>query len=212
MKNWTVLIIFCFFANAWAGPAILVEEIESKTTTKQKIQPISQRAKFEIKNYSDSYELRSHKRVGAGMLFGGYAGMVGVVSELNFSPEDSVIAGFGGGPRYNAFTLGWKHSWASGSMTPYTGVAYSYWYSSLAKQDRFEKSNPGFLASKILTEDEKRNGQFGRSLLVPFLGVQFYQLSGAASGTSIFAEIEMITALEDLKPNITGALGAVYFF
>jgi hypothetical protein len=206
------LLVLFLSVKCFAGPAVIVEEIESKTTTKQRIQPISQRATFEIKDFEDSYDLRSQKRVGAGFVLGGSVGLMGVMTELNFTPTDSVVTAFGGGPRYNSFTLGWKHSWSTGSISPYTGINYSYWYSSSRKQDYMGNSNPGFLSSKILTEDEKKNGQFGRSLLIPVAGIQFYQLSGSAAGTSVFAEVEMITSVEDLKPNITGSLGTVYFF
>jgi hypothetical protein len=137
---------------------------------------------------------------------------MGVMAELNFTPEDSVITAFGGGPRYNSFTLGWKHVWTAGSVSPYTGVSFSHWYSSSRREDYFGNSNPSFLSSKILTEDEKRNGQFGRSMMIPMAGLQFYQLSGMASGVSVFAQVDFITSVEDLKPNITGSIGSLYFF
>jgi hypothetical protein len=188
----------------WASPAVLIEEGESRVSASGDLHDQSY--------YSSAINLRDQRRVGIGFQGAGSLGVIGAFVELNFSAEDSAVVGFGGGPRYRTLNFAWKSLLLPGQIAPYVSVGYSRWYNNTAQGGPLIESNPGILSASFLSDEEKSTGHFGKDFLFPALGVQFYQLSGAYAGISVFAEIQLMTSLETFKMAPTGALGSIYYF
>lgn len=162
--------------------------------------------------FSSAVEMRSRRRVGVGVVTAGQLGLIGALIELNFSPIDSFVTGFGGGPRFNALAFGWKHVFGGKSISPYATLGYAHWYNSSSKGSPIDKTNPGILGSKFLNAEEKQSGIFAKDFFIPSIGLQYNQLVGPSVGTSFFAEVVLLMEASDLSPVPTGALGALYYF
>jgi len=211
-----------FFAQlAFASPAVLVEETPMTNTTsvaapfEKEIVPLSQRASIrdvETQSFDDAFALRAKRRVGVGLSTMGQLGMFGALLELNFTPDKTLNLGFGGGPGYNSFGLGWKYLLGGSSLTPYLSAGYSMWHNSSGSGD-LSNATPSVLSSKFLTDDEKRAGQFNISFLTPTTGLQYTQLSGDYLGWSGFLEISMMTKISGgLAMAPLASLGGIYYF
>lgn len=182
----------------------------------ERIAPLSQRTSartaYEVYGYESVFEMRSRRRVGVGVATSGQMGLLGALAELNFTPENSAVVGFGGGPKYNAFSAQWKHLFGGQVFSPYSSLGYARWYNASGQNSSISKSNPTPLASKFLSENEKRTGEFSVNLFTPSLGLQYNRLVGPYTGTSIFAEIVMLIELESFKQAPLGSLGMLYYF
>jgi hypothetical protein len=174
--------------------------------------PTSLSENFSGGTYDDTLSMRSQRRVGAGFQVGGQAGMAGINLELNITPENSALLGFGGGPKYNSFSLAWKYIFGGNLVAPYFSTTLSRWYNSSKGSANFNESNPGFLADKFLTGDERRSGIFGKDLLIPALGLQMNLLKGQYAGFSLYAEVMLVFNLSSLDQVPTGAMGSMYYF
>lgn len=202
-----------FFAQlAFAGPAVLVED---PVAHEQQIVPLSQRASFrdvEMQSFDDAFALRAKRRVGVGMSTMGQLGMVGAMLELNFTPENALNVGFGGGPGYSSFGLGWKYLLGGQSLTPYLSGGYSGWHNS-GGGGSISNATPSVLSSRFLSDDEKRTGKFDISFLTPTAGLQYTQLSGEYLGWSGFLELSMMTKIsKGLAVAPLASLGGIYYF
>lgn len=159
--------------------------------------------------YETNLKMREDRRAGAGMMVGGASGLVGAMLELNFEDQDGVIAAFGTGPGYNTIQLGWKHSFEGYYLTPYTTASYSRWYNSRGRTTDYSESS---ILDRVLTDAEKKDGQFGTDFVNGSLGLQYNQLSGDFAGFSVFGEL---TAMYEVKRTMllpTGSIGALYYF
>lgn len=160
-------------------------------------------------HYDSNLKMREDRRVGAGMMVGGASGMVGAMLELNVEDADGVIAAFGTGPGYNSIQLGWKHSFEGYYLTPYTIASYSRWYNSRGRTTDYSQSD---ILDRVLTDSEKKEGQFGTDFVNGSIGLQYNQLSGDFAGFSVFGEL---TAMYEVKRTMllpNGSVGALYFF
>ncbi len=162
--------------------------------------------------YDSTYSMRSDRRVGVGLQAGGQLGLFGVNAELNFALDDSALLGFGGGPKYSSFEMGWRHVFAGRALAPYVGAAYTRWYNSSNTSGSISDTTPNFLGQKFLNSDEAYSGKFGVNLLVPSAGIQYNLLSGDYVGTSLYAEVMMLLSVDNFQNVITGAFGATYYF
>lgn len=217
LKALTAIVLLITSSVGFAGPAVLVEEGGVSTNRETKIFPISssKRKAFldETEEFNDSWALRSKRRVGLAAIAAGKLGMYGIGADLNFNPEDSVMIGFGGGPKYNSTSFEWKHLFGNTAFVPYFSAGYAYWYSVPGNGRTLETTSPSFLASRFLSQNERATGKFGLSLLVPSLGMQYFQLSGPSVGVSVFLEVNLLMAFEQIsKPVPTGSMGAAYYF
>lgn len=233
MKHVFLLPALFFSAMAWGAPAVLFEDVEVKDSTtaqspsrrsersnqasdETRIQPLSQRKSlrdvYENQRFDSFFDLKAKRRVGIGSFTSGATGLFGLMLELNFTAESSAITAFGGGPGYSAFNFQWKTLWGGKSFAPYTGIGYARWYNSGSSKGPVGKTTPSYLASKFLSENEKSSGEFAVNLITPNLGVQYTQLSGAYTGTALFAELTFLTEIESFSVVPTGALGAIYYF
>jgi hypothetical protein len=219
-----VLMISIFFASliAWAGPAVLFEEVEVSpgsanrgSSQKTEITPLSQRSSLRKTHQSQvfrsAWDLRAKRRVAVGASTAGNTGMFGAFIELNLTPEHSAITAFGGGPGYNSFNFQWKRLLGSGEFSPYVGFGYSRWYSA-SGGGSVDRTVPTQLGARFLTKDEKESGKFAVDLVTPSLGLQYTQLEGESAGLGFFAEIDFLTPLRTLSPAPTGSLGALFYF
>lgn len=160
-------------------------------------------------HYDTNLKMREDRRAGAGMTVGGANGLIGAMLELNFEDADGVIAGFGTGPGFNSIQLGWKHSFEGYYLTPYTVASYSRWYNSRGRTTDYSESS---ILDRVLTDSEKKAGQFGTDFVNGSLGLQYNQLSGDFAGISVFGEL---TAMYEVKRTMllpTGSIGALYYF
>ncbi len=221
IKKCRIFAVFSFLLclHTFAGPAVLFEEVDiaaKKKSGRDIIQPLSSRKSIreELKkqDFDDAMELRTRRRAGVGLTAYGQVGMAGAVIELNFAPADSFLGQFGGGNRYNALALEWKHVFGGIAFAPYATVGYSRWHSSNASKGPISSSNPSILVNKYLTDEEKSSGQFSKDFLIPSLGFQYYQLFGEYIGSSVYVEVVFLMELNNPSPVPTGATGYIYYF
>lgn len=222
MKNSIFLITFlmasvAILSRANAGPAVLIEDdsmLEQSTDRETNISPLSQRSSthqsYGSDHFASAMDLRGLRRVGIGGEFAGASGLLGAIIELNFTPEDSFLTGFGGGPGYSSFQMGWHHVFTADKLTPYAGLGYVRWYNSGIKQ--VEDTNPKFLGNQFLSDKEKATGQYSLNFISPNAGLQYHVLNGEYAGTAVFAEIRMFMTVSHLSPEVLGALGSIYYF
>jgi hypothetical protein len=212
--------LFCAHVT-YASPAVLIEEApmtpaaSAESVHEKQIVPLSQRASIhdlETQSFEDAFALRSQKRVGVGLSLMGQLGMAGAMLELNFTPENALNLGFGGGPGYSSFGLGWKYLLGGQSLTPYLSGGYSMWHSS-GGGGRLQNATPSVLSSRFLSTEQKNSGQFELSFLTPTAGLQYTQLSGEALGWSGFLELTMMTKFsQGLAIAPLASLGGIYYF
>jgi hypothetical protein len=192
--------------------AITNSNTKTETTNTSIFDNKSAREIFEGGDYSSVYEMRAKRRVGLGVEAAGELGMLGVQAELNFAMDDSAVVGFGGGPQYSSFNVGWHHNFGGRAISPFTSVSYSRWYSNASTGSTVGDTTPSFLGQKFLTEGERESGRFAENFVIPGAGLQYNILSGPYAGTTIYAEAMLLVSMANLANTITGAFGAQYFF
>ena len=225
-----ILSILLQTTNSWAQKAVLVEEVaptpvygtKNSSTTSTRVREESKNGSYIVQkqslrelfskgsDYSSLQALRADRRMAVGVETFGRLGMIGFDVELNVGPDDSVTAGLGGGPGYNALSLGGKHLFGGGRFSPYLGFALAHWGSS--GQGKINGTTPGFLEDKFLTEREINSGHFAKDFLIPSLGLQMTQLEGPSAGAALFAEVLFLFDASTMDQVPTGALGALYNF
>lgn len=197
------ILAFIFIANQSLA-AILVEE-KGVNVQKYNRTPESQ--------YLDStYSFRTSRRVGVDFSTASNLGMLGIGIELNFATEDAFRLGFGGGPGYKSAGFGWKHAFDGRYFAPYTTVQFSRWYSPVNGSKAVGETNPTYLGTQFLTDEQKRTGEYALHFLSAGFGMQYSQLDGPYQGMSLFAEIILLGNLERSTAVPTGSLGVGYFF
>lgn len=159
-------------------------------------------------SYSSNIRLREERKLGLGALIGGSAGQYGATIELNFEDTNSAKVDFGTGSGYNAFQISWKHSFEGDYLAPYMSFGYARWYNSSGRGN-YESSD---VLSRILSETEKRDGQFATDFATASLGLQYHQLGGEFVGFSVYGEITGMYEVNKsvLVPN--GSIGGLYYF
>lgn len=200
-KKLTLIISILFIFTAKASSAILLED--SKTT----LHPSTS-----VKSFSSFYEMRRFKRVGIGLALAGINGLYGTNIELNFTPQTSLVTGFGGGSNFQSFSFAWKNSFYGQYIVPYTMVGYARWYTFGKKGETITETNPSYLAQQFLDDEQKKEGQFSKDFLAPTFGLQYVQLAGPWIGTSVFAEIALLMDLSSFASVPTGEIGFRYYF
>lgn len=191
------------------------QDVLKKKSSETTITPLSQRGSlketYEGVEFSSTQELRTRRRVGLGLQTMGSTGMLGMMLELNFQPQNSFLAGYGGGPGYNAFNFQWRHLFLGEQFSPYTGIGYARW-NSASNDENLKETTPSALGGKLLTDEEKAQGRFGIDLVTGNLGVMYQTLRGPYTGLGYFGEITLLMRTSKLTPNPLGSLGAIYYF
>jgi hypothetical protein len=195
------VLLLVGFISTHAHSAILLEE-GSRSVINQ----------VHIPREPDGFSLRNHRKVGVGFIGSGVWGILGAHLELNFSSEFSLQGGVGFGEGYQTFVTQIRRYISGVSFLPYLAGGIGRWYTAGTGKGEIQRTNPGFLADRFLSQHERKTGQFSEIFLFPSLGIQYLQLGGEWSGSSVFAEISLMVDIEDLVLNPTGALGYTYFF
>lgn len=208
-------VIFCFARNVHAGVVFDDHTGTTQPTNKPMFYKTKDTVKeietTSVKTAGDGLALRKLRRVAVGAQAGGSLGMGGALIELNFTPDFAFNGGYGGGEGFQSFLLQAKHVLAGDWIMPYLAFGYANW-SSTGQSTRIEKTRPGLLAGRLLSDDEKAEGQFRKHLLIPSFGLQFMQLDGEYAGFSIFLEGNVIFDIGGFVAAPTGAMGLMYFF
>lgn len=205
-KSVLFLISICLIpALVFAEGAILVEipPLSGRTTLSDQLQQ---------HQFQNADQFRTVRRVGIGAGFAGTLGLVGLILDFNIQPENSIKLGFGTSSNYNTFSAGYRKYLTDSAFSPYFSVDYSYWYSAPGRKSGFETSNPGFLSSKWLDENQKAGGPFAISVVSPTVGLSFFSLEGETKGTSVFAEISFLMNVQRPQPIPQGGVGTVFYF
>jgi hypothetical protein len=158
--------------------------------------------------YATNYQLRTERKVGAGLALGGSTGVLGGLVDLNIEDDDGALIGFGTGSGYQTVSLSWKHSFEGEYFTPYTTLGMAHWWDSGKNADGSESA----LLKNFLREKEKRSRTFGLELITAAVGMQFNQLSGDLAGSAFFIEFGMLWGIDRAKMLPTGSVGTLYYF
>ncbi|NQY99646.1 MAG: hypothetical protein HRT45_03135 [Bdellovibrionales bacterium] len=155
---------------------------------------------------------KDRRKVGVGLSTAGALGFLGANIEINFTPQDSFMGGFGMGDSYQSYALQYKHSIGGSWFVPYVGGGYARWYTVTDDNGRIQETSPGLLADKFLSRRELNTGRFDEHLFYPMAGVQYFQLKGKWAGFSLYAQVMMLLDLDDLVSAPTGEFGAFFYF
>ena len=163
-----------------------------------------------IELYNSNLDMKSMKRVGAGLVAGGLAGLIGLNIEINIEPENTFFLGLGTGKGFNTFNFGYKKNFESLYMSPYTKVGFSQWYNS-SKSDETVGPNSNILR-QVLSDNEIQNNKFNVNFLAGGAGLEYNQLEGDLSGLNLFGEVIVMADLATFKIQPTGSIGITYFY
>lgn len=198
----SILVIMCMLWTGVAASAVLIEDGTSSS-------------RLNVSNVdagTNGLSFRARRKIGLGVEAAGSLGLVGAKTEINLTRIASFGGGFGLGPGYQSFNVFFKRAIGGDAFVPYIGGGFSRWYSVGDKNENISDTNPGLLANKFLSDEEKRTGSFSETLIYPSLGVQYYQLSGDWVGASLYAEILFLMNLDGFASAATGGLGFMYYF
>lgn len=158
--------------------------------------------------YDTNLEMRSHRKLGAGIGLMGVFGQLGGVADINFDAQNAAQIGFGNGYGFNTFFAGWKTSFAGNFVSPYITLGYSRWYNSVSKDLR----GNSYVLDQVLSKSDLQNGRFSADFLISNVGIQYNQLDSEWMGNSLFAEFNFLfsTARGTLIP--AASIGTIYYF
>lgn len=192
-------VVFIFFGLVVpVNAAILVESRGRKVS--QSYQKIA----------SNAYEFRKKRKVGVGVGMAGVHGLLGINFELNFTPETSLITGFGISRGFREYHFAVKRALGGKRFLPYLSAGLTNWSSSLG--DSLNESSPGFFVKRFLSNKEKQSGNFSETIIYPGLGVQYLVLDGEWAGTTFYAELLMMIDIDDFLAEPNGGIGMMYYF
>lgn len=195
MKN-ILVVLFSLSLLKAASAAVLIED---GGTTQGRVA-------------ADALELRRTRKVGIGASFMGPAGVAGILMEINFTPENSFVGGFGVGSDFQAFHLQVKHVFGGSWVSPYASAGLAHWYTAGGGQGKVDHTEPGFLGDRMLSDDQLRRGNFHETLVFPSFGLQYHQLSGQFAGMSVFVEVVGLVDINSMVLVPTGSGGMLFYF
>lgn len=158
--------------------------------------------------YNSNWEMRDHRKLGAGIGLAGVFGQIGGVADINFDAQNAAQVGFGNGYGFNTFFAGWKTSFESQFVSPYITLGYSRWYNS----DTVDLRGNSYILDQVLSKNELANGKIGVDFLLANLGIQYNQLDTEWIGNSFFLEFNFLysTSRGALLP--AASVGSIYYF
>lgn len=163
-----------------------------------------------VELYENNLNMKSMKRIGAGLAAGGMTGMIGLNIEINFEAEDTLFLGLGSGKGYNTFNFGYKKNFEGYYMSPYTKVGITRWSS--ASNAGGGASSGSDVLRQVLSDDEIRDNRFYVNFLAGGAGLEYNQLEGSLSGMNLFGELLVLADISDFKLVPTGSVGITYFY
>ncbi len=156
-------------------------------------------------------DLRHQRKVGIGFGVAGPLGVAGAQLEINFTPEMSILGGFGLGPGYQSYHFQVKKILGSSSLLPYLSLGLARWYSTGNPKPRMN-TTPNFVSKKFLSDKEKRTGELNENMIYPGVGLQWVQLDGPWQGFSIYLEALALFNVSEMATELTGGSGLIYYF
>lgn len=162
----------------------------------------------EVSEYYSNFELRNHRKLGAGVGLLGVFGSLGGVADINFDEENSAQVGFGRGNGFNTVFAGWKRSFHGQYFTPYLTLGYSRFYNSVIK----DISGNSYVIDQVLSPEETKQGQIGIDFFNAHIGMQYNQLSGEYIGNTFYLEFNFLFSLKRNLMIPTASLGTIYYF
>ncbi len=163
-----------------------------------------------VELYNNNLDMKSMKKIGAGLAAGGMMGMIGLNVEINLEPADTVFLGLGTGKGFNTFNFGYKKNFEGYYMSPYTKVGLTRWSS--ASNAGNGASSGSDVLRQVLSDDEIRDNKFYVNFLAGGAGLEYNQLEGNLSGINLFGELLVLADISDFKLVPTGSVGITYFY
>lgn len=207
MKTTLLLISMIFSFSTLADQVSTIEitpdrpitlQSETSSTTKSYYQP----------SYKSNWEMRDHRKLGAGVGLIGLFGQFGGLADINFDAENSAQVGFGRGYGYNTFFMAWKNSFEGQFISPYITLGYSRWYNSVSADLR----GNSYVLDQVLSKDELSQGKIGVDFLMANVGFQYNQLDSDWIGNSFFAEFNFLFSTARGRFIPAASVGSIYYF
>jgi hypothetical protein len=200
------------FAALVISLALVSQNVAADTTTGT-ASIFSKNQKFDhegVELYNNNLDMKSMKKIGAGLAAGGMMGMIGLNVEINLEPEDTLFLGLGTGKGFNTFNFGYKKNFEGYYMSPYTKVGLTRWSS--ASNAGNGASSGSDVLRQVLSDDEIRDNKFYVNFLAGGAGLEYNQLEGNLSGINLFGELLVLADISDFKLVPTGSVGITYFY
>lgn len=200
------------FAAFIVSLALVTQNVQADTSTGT-TSIFSKNQKFDhegVELYNDNFDMKSKKKVGAGLAAGGMAGLIGLNVEFNIMPEDTIFVGLGSGKGYNTINFGYKRNFEGYYMSPYTKVGLNRWSDTANAADGAAGNSD--VLSQVLSKDEIRDNRFYVNFLAGGAGLEYNQLEGNLSGMNLFGELLILADISDFKLVPTGSIGVTYFY
>ncbi len=159
-------------------------------------------------SYKSNWEMRKHRKLGAGVGLTGIFGQIGGVADINFDAQNAAQVGFGSGYGYNTFFMGWKNTFESQFLSPYITIGYSRWYNSVSTDLR----GNSYILDQVLSKDELSKGKIGVDLLLANFGFQYNQLDSEWIGNTFFIEFNFLFSADRGRMMPAASLGSIYYF
>lgn len=210
MKNFFVVLLCCSILVIAASPRSAFAEKVPVNDDSASTDDSTSKARVPYKEAEDGISLRKMRRVGVGLQAAGALGLWGATLDLNFTPQVSVTAGYGGGQGFQSFEAQAKYVFGGTWIMPYMTFGYARWSSTA--NGAITTTNPPLLGDRLLSDGEKASGVFAKNILYPGIGLQYMQLDGDYAGTSVYLEATVLMDIGRLVAAPTGALGAAYYF
>ncbi|MCB0347194.1 MAG: hypothetical protein KDD37_00075, partial [Bdellovibrionales bacterium] len=118
-----------------------------------------------LANYS---ELREERKIGAGMQMLGASGNAGILLEMNFSPVWGINLGYGVAPDFQSFLVEYKQVLYGQRLTTYGLLGFTRWFGQ--SESSINSTNPGFVANKLMSSEDRRDGRVSENLIYPGIG------------------------------------------
>lgn len=162
-----------------------------------------------IELYNSNLDLKKHKKFGVGVSLGGANGVLGLNTELNLDPQNTLVLGLGTGPSYGSFNALWKYNFEGAYLSPYAKLGYSKWFSSSGSGGSAQDSD---ILKRIFSTKDLKANNFDADFAVTSFGVEYNQLEGELSGTNFYGEMVLMTEVKSAKVIPAGAVGMIYFY
>lgn len=205
------LLFTAFSSRALVG-ALVLQASAASADAPHRVVASGDESTSTAKVAQDGRELRLVRRVGVGLEAAGDLGLGGALIAINFNDTNGLVLGAGGAPKFESFALSYKHVLGSGSILPYAAVGYARWATAGAQGPIGDQATPGFLANHLLSENQRRTGNFAIDLMIPKLGLEWVQSSGPWAGSSVALELMDIFSASTFDSAVTGALDFIYYF
>jgi hypothetical protein len=145
------------------------------------------------------------KRFGIGFSAGGPLAVLGIVTDVNITPNISIGMGFGTGLNYSTFMVGGRYFLLGEWVSPYLGLALARWWTDGTNATTV---SPTLLADRFLGPGYDYTKGFSVFLLSPSVGVQFMHPMGFA----VSAEISYMFRLMDMQNGTYAGVSAHWYF